>query len=143
MKTKRRKPFQGAQLRLFWPALPPGIPGISLQPMSLTQVVPLDGLDDPVTVDSTATTGEDQEDLEVFRNRVLLRQRTPPQGDRLPILCYGPGRFQESPPPLRGGQPPGRLRSIVSSVLRLQHVCRILRNALKFKHTSQILRAVR
>lgn len=50
----------------------------------LTQVVPLDGLDDPVTVSSVATTGADLEDLEVFRNRVRIRQQTPPQGGATP-----------------------------------------------------------
>lgn len=51
---------------------------------TLATVVPQTGLDDPITVDSVATSGEDLEDLEVFRNRVQLRQRTPPQGGATP-----------------------------------------------------------
>lgn len=76
--------ISGGTASLVLACLTSGDSGNLVAADELTQVVPLDGLDDPVTVDSTATTGEDQEDLEVFRNRVLLRQRTPPQGGSTP-----------------------------------------------------------
>lgn len=52
--------------------------------LALTIVAPIAGIDPEGLVASTVRTGEDVEDVETFRSRILLRQRTPPQGGAVP-----------------------------------------------------------
>jgi uncharacterized phage protein gp47/JayE len=51
---------------------------------SVTLVKPVAGIDNSAAVTVTVQTGEDTEDLETFRDRIILRQQLPPQGGSIP-----------------------------------------------------------
>jgi len=51
---------------------------------TLTIGSPIAGIDDTATVTGTTTTGEDQEDIEDFRYRVMQREKNKPQGGAAP-----------------------------------------------------------
>lgn len=50
----------------------------------ISLVTPQTGVDNDATIASTTTTGEDEEDLEVFRSRIAFRQKNHPQGGAIP-----------------------------------------------------------
>lgn len=51
---------------------------------TVTLVKPVAGIDNAATVTATVQTGEDTEELETFRDRIILRQQLPPQGGSIP-----------------------------------------------------------